>query len=61
MELTDKLNHISEYNNLRNVKQYLLGLQKNLGKDARLGDIISSIEYKMIVIEKQISNDNTEQ
>lgn len=61
MELSEKLDYVAQYNNLRDIRQYLTGLVQNLGGDTKLKDVIGHINYKMLVIEKQISNNKQEQ
>lgn len=55
------LDAVKEYNRKRDFRAYLLGLQQNLGADIRLSELISRINMELIVLEKQISNNNTEQ
>ena len=59
MAVTHEL--IKEYNTKRDIKEYLLGIQKNLGKDVKIQELITKLNMELIVIEQTISNNNIEQ
>ena len=52
---------IKEYNHKRDVRDYLIGIQANLGKDVKICEVITKLNIDLIVLEKKISNNNTEQ
>lgn len=52
---------IKEYNRKRDIKEYLLGIQKNLGNNIRINEIITKLNMDLIVLENKFTNDDTEQ
>lgn len=52
---------IKEYNHKRDVRDYLIGIQTNLGKDVKISEVITKLNIDLIVLEKKISNNNAEQ